>query len=180
MAPTKQTPVASAPDMPPVAGADSSPSDIADLFRDSAREAAGAEGAGFELIPGKRRGRPVAGAPAEITPEGPEWTAEGVGSVLADAHDLVFTAYDLPKLEPEERTGVAKHGARFLNAVWPTGATYEPHAAIVLQEVSVILPRVAAYRLRQKQEQDKKKDVALGAAKNTPETPNTEKPPEHA
>lgn len=129
------------------------PQSLADVFREAVRQTGVEEG--IALIPEttKKRGRPAGQAPVEAS--GPNWTGDGIGRVVAAGHDMVFRAFELPELEPEERREVENTTARFLNAIWPTGAAFEPHAAFVLQEASVIVPRVAAYQMRKKEEADR-------------------------
>lgn len=144
---------AATPDAPPAL---ETPQDIAEVFKGAFREAGEQEG--ISLLPETRkRGRGARAAePAPLPVDvAPTWTPDGIGRVVASGHDMVFKAFDLPELEDDERKQVETQSARFLNAVWPSGATYEPHAAFALTEASVIVPRLAAYQLRKKQEAEK-------------------------
>lgn len=87
----------------------------------------------------------------------PIWTAKGIGYVVVALHDTAFRAMDVAELEDEEGKQVAEQSARFLNEAWPEGAAFEPHAAFVLTEIQVLAPRLAAYQLKKKQEQDRQK-----------------------
>lgn len=165
------------------------PLTIAERFRMAAQQAA-SEAPELQMdVPTRGRGRPPKEERA-LVDVGPTWTADGIGRVVASTHDMIFRAYDLAELEPEESKLIAEQSARALNRMWPTGATYEPIAAALVAEISVIGPRVAAYQMRLKEQQDKarreKTDLALvrgGSlipdSKKTPEKDAKENPPKN-
>jgi len=149
------------------------PQEIASAFKEQIRDAAAESG--FLAPPSKsektrtRTGKP--GAPVVPLVPPPLWTPDGIGSVVTMAHDMAFAAFDVPSLEPEEQKQLSNASAKFLNAAWPTGASWEPHAAMVLTELSIIVPRVAAYQMQRKAEREaaeNKKKIS-----KNPEAPET-------
>jgi hypothetical protein len=152
-------------------GTPQTPHEIADTFRDQLREAG--TDAGFlppEKAARKSVGRPPKNAaPAAPVVPAPIWTAEGIGETSVLAHNLAFVAFDVPELEPEEAKQVREAAASFMNAAWPQGATWEPHARLLLTEASVIVPRIAAYQMRRKAEEEKKKNEKMGKSEESPQ-----------
>lgn len=136
------------------APAPETPQEIADTLAEALRSTSEEEGVDFGIAIKKKRGRKSEEEETKKKDDVPEWTPDGIGTVVASTHNLIFAAYDLPELEDKEHKEVATQSARFLNAIWPTGAAFEPHAAFALTEVSVILPRLAAYQLRKKNEDE--------------------------
>lgn len=142
------------------------PQGIADEFKAAARAVdaeSGTDITGAMKTKGTRK--PKEEKKDVATEDLPKWTPKGIGMVIVAGHDAVFNWMDLPKLEDEERDAVSTQWPRFLNAIWPQGGQYEPHAAALLTELQVLYPRAAAYMLRKKQEQERERQ-------------NAERPPE--
>lgn len=132
------------------AGAAETPSDIAEEFKSAVASQEAEEGI---EITAKAKGK-SAPAAAPVGPPAPAWTASGIGQLAVHLNNAVAMAYDLPEAEPEEREELSQSFAGFLTAVWPTGATYEPHVRFVAAELAFWTPRMAA-RIKRAKELDR-------------------------
>jgi len=102
-----------------------------------------------------------------VLPPAPQWTAKGIGQVIVRLNNGAAAAYDMPEAEPEEAAELAESGAQFLNAIWPSGAPYEPYARFPLALASFWVPRVTAYRLKGAQ-LDREHDALTQGVKTPP------------
>jgi len=137
------------------AAAPETPSGIAAEFKAAVQAQEAEEGI---QITAKVAGKPQTAAPL-IPP--PQWTPQGIGQLAVHVNNAVAMAYQLPEAEPEERTELAESFAGFLTAVWPTGATYEPHVRFVAAELAFWTPRVAA-RIKMSQDLDREQTAIVG------------------
>lgn len=119
------------------------PEDVAAEFIAAAEVAAGEVGIKVTQR-GKRTRSGV--APETTTPAitVPQWTPDGVGTVVVWGANLGFVAGDMATLEPEEETKVKNVAAMYANLRWPKGAKYEPEAAIIALCAEILGPRLMA------------------------------------